>query len=82
MGNEMPSLRVLAVAAAAILTGTVPAMGQQNRRTAAPGAPDERTVPARRFEPPGAALEIGDDGGRFGIGWHGNLIHLPKVSAR
>src|ERR1700723_3189400 len=38
MGNEMPSLRVLAVAAAAILTGTVPAMGQQN-------PPSDPTVP-------------------------------------
>jgi TonB-dependent receptor len=38
MGNEMPSLRVLAVAAAAILTGTVPAMGQQN-------PPPDPTVP-------------------------------------
>ena len=34
----MPSLRVLAVAAAAILTGTVPAMGQQN-------PPSDPTVP-------------------------------------
>jgi len=58
--------------------GAVPTMGEKDGRAVSPGAPDERAVSARRFEPPCAPLEIGDQGGRFRIGREGNRIHLRE----